>query len=191
MTGARGAILAGLVAAGCGASVDDNPGTGDGAPGGGDANVADAPVVITPADAVPAACTNGQAQASSDGRCYEQFTAPQPWLGAQQACAALGGSLAKIESAAENAALVGLIGLEDHWIGGTDLATEMTWLWFDGTAFTYTNWRTGEPNDGNGNFPEDCAIIEGDQGGTWDDRPCVTGMVGPVGEYAYLCERPS
>jgi hypothetical protein len=184
------AILCVLVSGACGASVDVND-TADAPPGGSaDApGVADAPQVVTPADATPAPCTNGQAQAISAGRCYERFVTALPWTAAQAACQALGGTLAKIESAQENAVLVGLIGQADHWIGGTDAASEMTWVWYDGTPFVFTNWRSGEPNDGSGNFPEDCAIIEGDQGGTWDDRPCATGGVGPIGEYAYLCER--
>jgi hypothetical protein len=187
------AVLAVLVAA-CGASVDvaDDGDDGDDSP-----PLADAPPQVTPdatlvapPDAMPAPCTNGQAQTTLAGRCYEKFTGPATWANAQAACMALGGTLVKIESAAENQALVALIGQADHFIGGTDSATEMQWLWYDGTPFVYTNWRSGEPNDANGNFPEDCAIIEGDQGGTWDDRPCLDLPGGQNGEYAYLCERP-
>ena len=63
-------------------------------------------------------------------------------------------------------------------------------MWADGTPLTFDNWRTGEPNNGNNNFQEDCQIIEGDQGGTWDDRPCAPDPnAGPAGVYSYVCER--
>ena len=50
---------------------------------------------------------------------------------------------------------------------------------------------TGEPNDGNDGpdgVAEDCMIIEGDQGGTWDDRPCDPTQVATAGSYAYVCQ---
>jgi hypothetical protein len=52
---------------------------------------------------------------------------------------------------------------------------------------TYTFWRQSplEPNDG-GDGPagvaEDCMIVEGDTGASWDDRPCTTA-------FPYICER--
>ena len=40
-------------------------------------------------------------------------------------------------------------------MGGTDQFTNK-WVWTDGTPFGYTNWITGEPNNGNGHNREDC-----------------------------------
>lgn len=33
------------------------------------------------------------------------------------------------------------------WLGGNDIASEGTWTWTTGEAFTYANWAGGEPNN--------------------------------------------
>jgi len=186
------AATAAVVVAGCGARVggdvvdaDDDPSDAraDARPG-----IPDAPPL--PPDAAP--CTGGAANAVDGTTCYEAFLAPlEDWASAQSSCAGRGGALVRIDTAAENAIVAGLAGGNRAWIGGNDLVTENTFLWTDGTTFavTYTNWRTGEPNNGNGNFQEDCALIE--SGATWDDRPCDDAVVGATvpGSYAYVCER--
>lgn len=190
----RAVAAAALVVIGCGARV-----SGDVVDGGGDdvANDArtdarpgmpDAPPL--PPDAAP--CTGGSAHATDGTSCYEAFlTLPQTWVNAETICEGRGGMLAKVESAAENAIVAGLANGNRAWIGGTDLAAEGTFVWADGTPFlaTYTNWRDTEPNNGNGNFQEDCALIE--PAGTWDDRPCDDAVVGATvpGQYFYVCER--
>ena len=143
-----------------------------------------------PPDAAP--CTGGNAHAVDGTTCYEAFTAvPQTWADAQSICAGRGGALVRIDSDTENAIVTGLANGNRAWIGGNDLTTEGTFLWTDGTTFavTYTNWRTGEPNNGNGNFQEDCALIEA--AGTWYDRPCDDAVAGATvpGSYNYVCER--
>ncbi len=75
----------------------------------------------------------------------------------------------------------------DAFIGATDVAVENTYVWPDGSALSFTNFRTGEPNNGNGAFEEDCLVIEGARMGTWDDRPCAPPPVG-TGSYAYVCQ---
>ena len=57
----------------------------------------------------------------------------------------------------------------DAFIGASDSATEATWEWVDGTAWGYTNWSAGEPDDSGG--AEDCASKTA--GGEWNDRPCA------------------
>lgn len=84
------------------------------------------------------------------------------------------GNLASILSSAENS----FLGSWSGWIGFTDQALEGEWRWNDGTPGVwqdpqffpspvqslYTRWRSGEPNNWNGN--QDFAIFNG---GTWDD----------------------
>jgi hypothetical protein len=162
----------------------DSLGGGDGAPS------FDAPP--PPDAAVDArACVEGDDQVVDPmtGNCYMAFVGTRrTWLDAQAQCAAVAGQLAVITSGAENALIDGIANVE-AWIGASDRTTEDTFEWADGTPFgPYTNWRMGEPNDSNGN--EDCAIIEADTGGTWDDRPCdSTQTTPPAGTHYYICER--
>jgi len=109
------------------------------------------------------------------------FTGPATWTDAVSACAALGPNayIATSTDPLENGVIAHLAALDDVWIGASDSATEDVWLWDTGEPMPYTNWRSGEPNDSNG---EDCMILEGDNAGLWDDRGCSN-------LYAYVCER--
>ena len=164
---------------------------GEGDPdAGGDGGRIDDAVIDAAPDALP--CTGGDAHAQDGGACYEVFLATaSTWAEARAACQVRGGDLARIDSLAENNIITPLVGLIDGaWLGGSDVATEMQWVWPDGGGLTYNKWRTGEPNNGNGNFQEDCMILEGDNDGTWDDRPCAPDpLAGVPGEYPYVCER--
>ena len=94
----------------------------------------------------------------------------------------LGGELASVLSAAEQAALEGLLAgaPSSCWLGGSDAAVEGEWRWQDGTQFwqgnqtgsavggMYNNWNAGEPNDAGGN--EDGLAITFPSG-VWNDGP--------------------
>lgn len=149
----------------------------------------DAAPIDMPIDARP--CMGGQASGTdpSTGSCFVYFSTPLPYAQAEAACAAITAKLAVIKSAQTNTYVLGLVGAVDAFIGATDRTTEGTFLWLDNAADPlgagFTNWRTGEPNDG-GTNGEDCAIIEGARMGTWDDRPCV--VTGTAGAYPYVCQ---
>jgi VCBS repeat-containing protein len=117
------------------------------------------------------------------------FTRDQAEAGAT----AQNGYLATVNSAEEQQFLFDLMASSGQntggWLGGSDAATEGTWVWTggaeDGTVFwnglfdgsappgQYTNWATGEPNEfwinqnPPQNFPEDYLHMWGD--GTWND----------------------
>ncbi|MDX2093201.1 MAG: C-type lectin domain-containing protein [Kofleriaceae bacterium] len=186
------ALILTAVLAGCGAELGQNePGVDAFRPGdaGGDANgTADGPV-----DARP--CTGGDARAvdPTTGSCFVYFTGPLTYVEAAAQCTAMTSQLAVIKSAQTNATLETLIGLTDAFVGADDRTLEGTYRWLgsatDPVSGAYTNWRTGEPNNGGGGgVEEDCMIIEGDQGGTWDDRPCDQTQVSVAGRYAYICQ---
>ena len=64
-------------------------------------------------------------------------------------------------------------------------------MWDDGTPLGYSNWHTGEPNNGGSGatYQEDCTIIAGARvGAQWDDRPCDASEVPNSGTFAYLCD---
>jgi len=176
-----------VAAAGCGASLGGD--TGEDAAVSADARIADA----RPADAVIDArpCMGGdQAQSAPDGTCLVLITAPMTYAAGQSACQGLGGHLAYLEDMQLDTFAEAFVGTLDTWIGGSDLVTEASFVWDDGTPFVFTNWHTGEPNNGNGGgYEEDCAIIAGSRvGKQWDDRPCDDSVVPTSGKFATLCQ---
>jgi len=172
-----------IVLAGCSASVDGGGSGAVDAAAEPDALIDDA---APPIDA--RACAGGDARAPvSDGSCLVRFDAAKTFADASAACVAFGAKLAVINSAARDQVATTLAGATNLFIGLSDQAAETTFVWADGTALGYKNFYPGEPNDGNGDFPEDCIIVNGARGGQWDDRPCATQIAGPPGIYPYFC----
>jgi len=173
-----------VLLAACSASVDGN-GTGDDDV---DAAVVDAqPVDTLPIDA--RACAGGDARmVAPDGSCIVRFDAVKTYADAGAACTAFGARLAILNSADRDAVARTLAGTANLFIGLSDQAVEATFVWSDGSALGYKNFHLGEPNDGAGNFPEDCIVVNGVRGGQWDDRPCAPDPnAGVPGMYPYLC----
>lgn len=114
------------------------------------------------------------------------------WAQARYTCTAFAGDLASIGSAPErdfvrgaldDAYQVGLIPEPTGWIGGSDQIVEGSWGWSDGTVTAYTNWASGEPNNGAGSgVPENCmtmctqlGVSSGHCGAVgWGDSRCDT-----------------
>ena len=103
------------------------------------------------------------------GHYYEVVTQKLTWDASKAAAEAAGGTLAIIGSAAENDFLASnmLSGRRGIWLGLTDEKVEGEFVWIDGTplAGNYSNWSTGEPNNGVyggvGNSPEDYVFLVG------------------------------
>jgi hypothetical protein len=192
--------LAWICAAGAACGADIGDGAGALVDAAGLLTVSDASPTELTADAAPP-CVEGddRVQDPDSGACYMFFQSALSWSAAQDACVALGAHLVYSNSVGENALFSAIApatdGLHDIWTGGTDVPTEGTWRWIDGTTYyttaggavTFAHWRSGEPNNGAGGTPENCMIIEGQnnvlgEGCLWDDRDCNTA-------YPYLCER--
>jgi len=112
-----------------------------------------------------------------------------PWHAASETAQMQGWYLATIGSEAENDFVKFLLGtqpnLSQYWLGATDEDSEGEFLWVDGTAFSYTNWFAGEPNNGYGLSEEDFLAIDL-RSGTWgwnDEGP------GSRIEQGYVMER--
>jgi hypothetical protein len=101
---------------------------------------------------------------------------------------AWGGHLASVQSSEENVFLdrwpldLGFsmgngIGL---WLGGADTAQDDNFRWSDGSAFTFSAWAAGQPNDGVG--AADCVEKRNDGTGSWHDRRCIDAL-------PYVCEK--
>eukprot|EP00091_Calanus_sinicus_P023830 TRINITY_DN8264_c0_g1_i1.p1 TRINITY_DN8264_c0_g1~~TRINITY_DN8264_c0_g1_i1.p1 ORF type:complete len:214 (-),score=59.28 TRINITY_DN8264_c0_g1_i1:42-632(-) len=71
------------------------------------------------------------------------------------------------------------------WLGGSDWFNEGEWRWSSGQAFSFTNWKEGEPNDvGN----EDCVSMSSQEDYQWEDLGCNTGSHSDIPHYV-VCER--
>ncbi len=110
------------------------------------------------------------------------FNKAGSWAEAVDGCEAVEGDafLAVPSSTSENGTAASVTGNRDVWIGATDEVAENTWAWVNGEDNSFTNWRGGEPN--NGNNREHCMVLEGNRGGSWDDRECNE-------NHEYVCER--
>ena len=109
------------------------------------------------------------------------------WTSARDWCRGRGYELAQVDDRVEmrwiDQQLDDIAGNRRWWIGANDRTAEGTWAWTGGGAASYTNWRSGEPNDAGG---EDCVHVDPDSDGSdtrggWNDADC--GL-----EDRYVCE---
>jgi cysteine-rich repeat protein len=119
----------------------------------------------------------GQLHAPSTNHCYWLTVADARWTNVRQECISAGADLAAITSAAEQG-IVEPLTTESLFLGATDSATEGTFEWVTGEAWSFENWNNGEPNDQDG---EDCLLMLAS--GRWNDGGCISSIRG-------LCERP-
>ena len=118
-----------------------------------------------------------------NGHYYQLISGYSSWEEAAAACVEKGGYMACITSAEEDAALWKIVkdkGYISVFFGLSDVATESTWVWENGEAFSYCNWCSGEPNDEFGR--EDYGSYYSKfRDGTWNDSSVSGGE-------AFLCE---
>jgi lectin-like protein len=174
-----------------------------------DASASPAPFVedaavsaVSGGDAGPGAFCAAPGLTGPNGNCYLMLATPRSWSDARSGCLALGQGwdLASIRSGSINSFLSDALSFE-VWIGGSDAATEGTWIWvIDGSPFwsgdgatgaavagAFNSWNTSEPN---GATNSDCArllpgslVAPGAQA-IWADLECGQ-LRGSV------CERPA
>ena len=87
------------------------------------------------------------------------------WEEARTSCLSQGGDLASVGSEEEDN-FINSLG-SNFYLGGSDSAQEGTWVWSDGTAWTYVNWGSGAPN--NQDNDEHCVIGNWFGRGHWQD----------------------
>ena len=113
---------------------------------------------------------------------YTLMSDTRTWAGADAACKAAGKQLATVRSAAQSALLLTAAAGNSVWIGGTDAASEGTWVWSpSNTPLSYTNWYSGQPDNHLGG--EDCLMFNfpHGNGGKWNDANCQSAL-------KYVCE---
>lgn len=121
-----------------------------------------------------------------NGYSYFLFTYSLGGSAAETYCESLGGHLATITSAEENAFLYAYIkslGYQNAYFGFTDSEKEGEWKWVTNEAVSYTNWHSSEPNAESAS--EDWAMFYWKfSDGTWNDGGPST----IAGESQYICE---
>ena len=152
-------------------------------------------VLIVHAERVSAGPVQWTTAAGGNGHWYEVVSAPGgiSWNDAQADAHARGGYLATVTSAAENNFVFSLVDSQTYWrfwpdynanggpwLGGYQPAGSPEpgggWIWeHDEGAFAFTNWHSGEPNNG-GSFPETESRLEFFEYGLtpssfWNDLP--------------------
>ena len=105
---------------------------------------------------------------SFGGSDYYRTNTAMNFLDSQTVAESIGGNLATVNDAAENAYLAGAFSGALYWIGLNDIVTEGVYEWVSGEAVTYTNWGSGEPNDLNN---EDGVHFNFGGAGVWNDIP--------------------
>jgi len=102
---------------------------------------------------------------SVTGHRYYRLTGGN-WNSLRSFAVSMGGDLATINDAAENAWVrANVVGSGSKpFIGLNDASLEGTLVWADGTASAYRNWRAGEPNN---NASNDYVNFDGTPEGTW------------------------
>ena len=102
---------------------------------------------------------------SFTSNCYKLLDGNFNWNEAVDKCEEYGSSLASVHSSQENDFIHKMTQDVVHaWIGGENYKT---WMWRDGTKWTYTNWYANEPS-GDGN----CLEMYKKWNGKWNDKPC-------------------
>ncbi|KAM9342041.1 CD209 antigen-like protein C [Pholidichthys leucotaenia] len=112
--------------------------------------------------------------------CYLLSGASASWDEARRDCRARGADLVVVDTPEEQD-FVSQFAKGDAWIGLTDKEEEGIWKWVDETPLTYSNWRTDQPDNGNGDpqwGEEDC-IYTAD---AWNDFSCGTSL-------KWICEK--
>lgn len=113
---------------------------------------------------------------------YMFCSTSKSWPDASTHCQTYGYELAAVTTNAENTWVDDTADTYStgKWhIGFTDESSEGTWIWVNGEATAYTNWKGGEPNGGN---TENCVEINRfHPTRTWNDGDCSQSL-------PYICE---
>ncbi|XP_071078434.1 uncharacterized protein [Haliotis cracherodii] len=134
----------------------------------------------SPGGYVCGSCPNGWHFYNGD--CFVYVNVEKNYADAVSHCQSLGAIVAPTKDMKELEFVSALREERKYiWIGGTDIDTEGSFKWSDGTPFTWTNWENGQPNNyGN---KQDCveAYTEKYQH-QWNDLYCSS-------ERTFVCSR--
>jgi hypothetical protein len=110
-----------------------------------------------------------------NGHSYKFITKKMPWKNAKKMAEDLGGYLVCITSQEEQEVISNLITINSKvqptWIGLTDEEKEGEFRWVNGEKLNYTNWSSGNPNNGDDKGAKQNYVWLGFfDSSTWDDN---------------------
>ncbi|XP_057692861.1 galactose-specific lectin nattectin-like [Corythoichthys intestinalis] len=127
---------------------------------------------------IDVSCPEGWTQV--DAKCYILEEETREFQEAESVCNILGGNLASIANAVENAVVSEVaendVASATIWIGIYDITGD-NYLWTDGTRIEFDSYANGEPMSANGNCVEMVTSTA-----EWNTEPCNT-------ELRYVCSR--
>ena len=109
----------------------------------------------------------------------------------QSTCRALGAHLAEILTREDNAYVEAIMfehpGVDDIWLGATDLMTEGKWFWATSDVALddgFTSWQAGQPDNHyhRGAIKENCLSLRFDFR-HWHDDICDN-------KHSFICQKP-
>ncbi|XP_043227500.1 C-type lectin domain family 4 member F-like [Amphibalanus amphitrite] len=126
------------------------------------------------------ACPDGWIR-HSDG-CYIISSSRASWTSAKRLCSSMDSRSQLASVHRENDDLVTSLASsagESVWIGLTRRSSSRSttrWAWVDGSPLDFTNWASGEPNNGRGFWSRDsgnenCVLLR--SSGVWNDEGCA------------------
>ena len=120
-------------------------------------------------------CETGWTASLDTGKCYRRGAKDEDYDTAKAACEADSAQLSSVTSNLENELVLSVLtagdNLNNGWLGATDLETDGTWKWEDGTAWDFTNWMA-ESNQGTaGGDVQNCLQLRRIDS-FWDDSQC-------------------
>eukprot|EP01038_Epipyxis_sp_PR26KG_P014866 gene14866-19983_t len=139
--------------------------------------------------ATSGACSGSFVYESSTGYCYMYVSTLKSWNAAQSNCELFSANLATVSSSTENIILKSYgsdlwIGFNTKYYTGTSSTHSDQFVWVDGSSITYTNWKSGEPDNCcsySSVNEEFCTKMNSI--GEWYGENCWS-------QYNFICEQP-
>ena len=131
-------------------------------------------IAVRPSPAVIA----GPITNNANGHLYYLLSDNATWTASEAEAQQLGGHLVTITDQAEQDWVFTTFGSygginRSLWIGLNDAPSEGHFVWASGEPVTYTHWRAGQPDNGNGGIEHYAHMYnaDGDPPGSWNDLP--------------------
>ncbi|XP_070535732.1 macrophage mannose receptor 1-like [Ptychodera flava] len=118
-------------------------------------------------------CDEDNGWSSVDGKCYKYISDTKTWTDAHSYCQLMDAELVTVESqpVQDFVDSISRTRLRNLWIGASDRVSGTTgsFTWTDGSALSFTNWRSGEPQT---SYSSNCAEVVYGYGGEWNTQDC-------------------